>query len=256
MLRKLSTINGYSIQAQDGELGHVQDCYFDDEKWTIRYIVVKTGFWLFGREVLISPHSVERIDFDAKCLCVAHTQEQVKGSPDIDTHRPISRRKESEFHIYYNFPAYWGGVGLWGQDMYPRGTETITDAQNDETQKRKADDEDVHLRSIAEISGYRVRAVDNYAGSVTDFIFDETDWALRYVVLKGSGELQSGRYLISPKWIDQMIWSQATVNVNVSLPSLQSAPTYDASVPVTRELEEALFQHFTTHPYWEEVQES
>ena len=46
---------GYNLEATDGEIGKVESFYFDDDTWTIRYMVVKTGGWLSGRKVLISP---------------------------------------------------------------------------------------------------------------------------------------------------------------------------------------------------------
>ncbi len=62
MLRKVTDLYGYTLQATDGELGKVKDVFFDDEKWTIRYLVVETGSWLNSRQVLISPYSIAGID--------------------------------------------------------------------------------------------------------------------------------------------------------------------------------------------------
>jgi hypothetical protein len=59
MLRSLASLKGSAIEASDGQIGKVKDFLFDDEKWTVRYLVVETGTWLSGREVLISPISVE-----------------------------------------------------------------------------------------------------------------------------------------------------------------------------------------------------
>ena len=58
MLRAASHLKGTNIAATDGDIGSVDDLYFDDLTWTIRYLVVDTGTWLPGRQVLISPRSV------------------------------------------------------------------------------------------------------------------------------------------------------------------------------------------------------
>ena len=55
MQHSICSLIGYAIRATDGDLGTVDEFYFDDETWTIRYIVVETGNWLSGRKVLISP---------------------------------------------------------------------------------------------------------------------------------------------------------------------------------------------------------
>ena len=45
MLRNVKNLRGYAIRATDGVIGHVDDFYFDDEVWAIRYLVVETGRW-------------------------------------------------------------------------------------------------------------------------------------------------------------------------------------------------------------------
>ncbi len=58
MLNKAKTLNGYSLNSLDGEIGKVKEFYFDDQYWTIRYLVADTGNWLTGRQVLISPYAL------------------------------------------------------------------------------------------------------------------------------------------------------------------------------------------------------
>src|ERR1700722_4514039 len=77
MLTNAAFLKGLSIQATDGELGTVDQFYFDDETWAIRYLTVETGGWLGGRSVLISPISVVHTDWPAKRLDVSLTKKQV-----------------------------------------------------------------------------------------------------------------------------------------------------------------------------------
>jgi hypothetical protein len=104
MLRKVKDLRGYSLRASDGVIGRVEDFYFDDEDWGIRYLVVNTGSWLSGRKVLISPIAVGHAGWMAKRLPVALTRAQVEGSPDIDTRKPVSRQHEAEYFKYYGYP--------------------------------------------------------------------------------------------------------------------------------------------------------
>jgi len=55
MLRRINNLKDYAIHATDGDIGHVNDFYFDDEQWAVRYLIVQTGNWLINRKVLISP---------------------------------------------------------------------------------------------------------------------------------------------------------------------------------------------------------
>ena len=44
MLRSLRQLYGKKLGASDGDIGHVNDFYFNDQQWTIRYIVADTGY--------------------------------------------------------------------------------------------------------------------------------------------------------------------------------------------------------------------
>ncbi len=46
MLRKPKDLNGYKLDARDGEIGEVKEFYFDDQSWTVRYLIADTGGWL------------------------------------------------------------------------------------------------------------------------------------------------------------------------------------------------------------------
>ena len=57
---------GRGDHARDGEIGKVHSFLFDDDNWTIRYLVVDTGRWLPGRKVLIAPTALGRPDWQGR----------------------------------------------------------------------------------------------------------------------------------------------------------------------------------------------
>src|ERR1051325_2075889 len=57
-MNNASLLIGKAIDAQDGKIGSVYDLYFDDQSWSIRYLVVDTGKWLPGRKVLVVPEAI------------------------------------------------------------------------------------------------------------------------------------------------------------------------------------------------------
>ena len=91
MLKPASGFKGLTIAATDGDIGSVNDLYFDDLSWTIRYLVVDTGTWLPGRQVLISPLSVRRVDDK---ILVDLTRNQVQNSPPVEADKPVNRQQE------------------------------------------------------------------------------------------------------------------------------------------------------------------
>ena len=74
MLRSVNDLKGFEIVATDGEIGDVEQFYFDDERWALRYIVVNTGNWLAGRQVLVAPFSVMQVDRENSKLHVTLTE--------------------------------------------------------------------------------------------------------------------------------------------------------------------------------------
>ena len=126
MFTNTKDLKGLVIRATDGELGTVDQVYFDDETWAIRYFTVETGGWLGGRQVLISPMSIVGADWQSKRLDVALTMRQVEQGPDIDTHMPVSRQQEAAYLSYYGYPYYWEGPYTWGPAFSPAGLSTPT----------------------------------------------------------------------------------------------------------------------------------
>ena len=225
MLRSMNDLRDYAIRATDGDIGHVKDFYFDDERWTVRYLVVETGTWLSGRKVLISPVSIGRPNWTDKALPAALTKEQVRNSPDIDTQKPVSRQHEISYLDYYGYPYYWAAGGLRGDD-------------------------DPHLRSGAEVMRYHIEATDGDIGRVHSVLVDEDTWALRYFVVDTSNWWHGHRVLISPQWINEVRWSDARVVIDLTRQAVKDAPVYDSDAKLNREQEESLYNHYERPAYW------
>ena len=81
MLHKTKTLKGYKLDSLDGEFGKVQEFYFDDDHWTIRYLVANTGNWLTGRQVLISPYALVAAIKEEEHIAVDLTKTQIEGCP-------------------------------------------------------------------------------------------------------------------------------------------------------------------------------
>jgi uncharacterized protein YrrD len=106
-LRSTHNVSGYHIQAQDGEIGHVEDFIIDDETWAIRYLVIDTHNWWPGKKVLISPKWIERISWGESKVFVNLPREIIKLSPEYTEESLITRDYEAELHRHYNRKVYW-----------------------------------------------------------------------------------------------------------------------------------------------------
>lgn len=266
MLKPLSRLTGSTITATDGDIGHVTEAYFDDEAWVIRYLVIDTGQWLPGREVLISPYSVRpRVAADPEAILAKHidtslTRQQVNDSPAIDTHRPVSRRHETEYARYYAHPSYWEGGDLWAMSALPllplSLPPPLPTRLETEVECATRDDnlapEDSHLRSSADVTGHDIQALDDSIGHVHDFVFDDENWAIRYLVVDTRNWWPGGKkVLIATPWIDRIDWADKTVHAQLTREQIQNSPPYDEGTPIDRVHEQQLHDAHGRERYWE-----
>jgi hypothetical protein len=243
MLRNTTQLNGFVVRATDGKLGKVDQLYFDDETWAIRYLTVELG-WLGGRRVLISPISVVHADWQAKQLDVALTKKQVENSPDIDMDKPVSRQHEIAYSGYYGYPYYWGGAFLGGPATYPGGIM----AKSASVQPAVATDS--HLRSTKAVTGYHVEATDGELGHVDGFIVDDEIWAIRYIEVATRNWWPGKKVLVSPAWIEQVSWEDSKVYFGLSREAIKTGPEYVDFTPITRDYENRLYSHYGRPRYW------
>lgn len=257
MLRSLNDLTGLSIRASDGEIGEVYEFYFDDAAWTIRYLVVRTGNWLANKNVLISPAAIGKPDWDQKLLPVNLTRNQVENSPDISTDKPVSRQNETELLNYYNWPVYWdfdmGMAYTPGAAYLTQGLmaeQNAAEGSKDKKSEGKAKS-DPHLRSSREVTGYKIQSTDKEIGHIKDFIIDDASWIIRYIVADTGSWLMPGRkILLSPHWIDKIIWNESKVYAVLSSESIRNSPEYDPSSTLGRNYEEVLYEHYGLPKYW------
>jgi len=251
MLTNITFLKEISVHAIDGALGTVEQFYFDDETWRIRYFVVNTGGWLGNRLVLISPMSVTHVDWEAKQLDVSLTKTQVENSPDIDTHKPVSRQHEAAYSGYYGMPFYWGGPYLWGGTDKPEGiSRPISGAPDIVKEISSAESADSHLRSTDAVHGYHVHATDGDIGHVDGFIIDDDCWSIRYLQVVTRNWLPGKEVLISPEWVERVSWTNSKIYVALTVDAIKEAPEYLLSRPLTREYENCLYIHYGRPPYW------
>jgi hypothetical protein len=230
----LKKLLGRKLGASDGEIGLVKDFYFEDQRWALRYVIADTGSWLAGRLVLLSPYSFERIDQNGGCLPIKLTRQQIEDSPAIELHKPISRRYEEAYHVYYGLAPYWNEGGVWGgvaglqadKSSDPRSFAQANIAS------QPNDSDDLHLRSTESIIGYELQSSDGVIGSVTDFLVDDYGWMIRYVVFETGNWFSGKEVKISPQDIVSVSYAEAKIFVRLTKEALMEAAEKGNPVPV------------------------
>jgi hypothetical protein len=269
MLRQAQEFKNYKLRARDGDIGKAKEFYFDDENWTVRYLVANTGGWLSYRLVLISPYALDSVNEVEQVLPVDLTKKQIEKSPSLNSDQPVSRQYETQYYNYYGWPNYWSGPHIWGRSVHPGrqrgginwpGGMGIPPAEPSIPPGKGAAADgpfvhrevvgDPHLRSTQDVTGHHIQALDGEIGHVEDFIIDDETWAIRYLVIDTKNWWGGKRVLISPQWIERVSWGEMKVFVNLLREKVKCAPEYIMDSLLTRNYEVALHQYYSHKGYW------
>jgi len=218
MLRSITQLYGDKLKASDGKIGLLKDFYFDEQNWTVRYLVAETGTWLTSRQVLLSPYALHNAYLPGKILSVNLTRKQIEDSPSIEWHKSVSRQYEEEYHRYFGWPCYWQGDGLWSMSGFPileppakpRPTRhaPAIDPQHERT--------DTHLLSTWALKGYHLHASDGIVGQIHDFILDDENWAVRQLVIKTRHGHSDRMVKIPAGRVEQISCQESALFVNLT----------------------------------------
>jgi hypothetical protein len=170
----------------------------------------------------LSPVALRHPTWSPLHIYVNLTSEQIRRSPGIDLHKPVSRQHEAEHHQYYGWPYYWNGAGVWGSWPSPKA---LADAPRTESKAETKDaSADTHLRSIQEVTGYHIKAIDGEIGHLEDFLFDDETWEIRYAIVGTKNWWPGKKVLLRPQWIQRVSWADREIFVSMSRETVQQSP--------------------------------
>jgi hypothetical protein len=191
--------------------------------------------------VLLSPEAVEQSLWGSQQFAVDLTKAQIEESPGIDADKPVSLQQQIELHKYYVWPYYWTGAGF--VPVYPPAIhEELKKTQ--ESIHEDIEKGDPHLRSTKEVMGYHIQVTDGEIGHVEDFLVEDENWAIHYMVVDTRNWLPGRKVLVSPEWITQLNWADGKVTVNLTQEAVKESPEYYPTEPVSQEYEVRLFKHY------------
>lgn len=105
-------------------------------------------------------------------------------------------------------------------------------------------------RSLKDLEGYAVSAVDGEIGRVVDFLLDDAHWAVRYLVVEPAESVHGHRVLISPIAFRDVTWETRRFHVALTIDQVRSSPALDTDKPVSRQHEREHNRYYGYPPYW------
>lgn len=250
MIRCMTGLRGYILAAKDGEIGRCRDFLFDDQDWSLRFMVADTGKWLSGKKVLVAPIFLGEPDWAWNRFPVTLTRQQIEDSPLLDEHLPVSRQYERQYHEYYDLPMYWSGAAAWGS--WPASDTTVVEKKETGTEAdKKEESEERHLQSLQDVLGYHISARDAEVGHLDDLIVDAATWTIRQIVVDTRNWIPGRRVLISPDSVSEIDWAERKVLVDRYAQEIRNSADYDPGAPINKESEERLYDYYGRPREWD-----
>lgn len=226
MVRRVKDLEQFAIRSSDGhEFGTIQDFYFDDERWTVRYVVVRSGTWFSGRLVLLSPMTIDHVHWARSTVVFALTRAQIEAAPDANLAQPMSRRWEAAYAQHYAIPYYWAGTGIWGD--WPTPSEARLAIRQPAPVEPGVDGE--HLRSVQAVTGYHLHALDGEIGHADDYLVDDRTWTIRYLRVDTRNWIRGRAVLVPADQVVRIDWPRRLIYVRLTREEVEESRDDDLS---------------------------
>jgi hypothetical protein len=194
----LSQFIGYNLKAADGLLGTVRDFCFDDRSWKIQYLVIDTNDW--DREILISPFVLLQPDVASKTFPVKITRRQIYLNLKIDSTTAIVETERVERGQPYRL-----------KEASQQPVLVMTTKNN----WRETKDADNHYKRTQDVCGSVIRSLDLVLGKIFDHIIEDTNWQIRYLVIRIDKSISQKHLLVDCKNLNNIRWSDGVVELNL-----------------------------------------
>jgi sporulation protein YlmC with PRC-barrel domain len=100
-LRSLKDTSGRPLEANDGDVGHLEDLIIDCRNWGIEHAVVKTGSWLSGKRVVLDRRRIVGIEGVEGHVRVDLSRWMIEDAPAFDERMLHDESYDTAVHAYF-----------------------------------------------------------------------------------------------------------------------------------------------------------
>ncbi|MDX2212999.1 MAG: PRC-barrel domain-containing protein [Oculatellaceae cyanobacterium bins.114] len=135
------SLESFHVYTGSDRVGTVKDVLVDEQEGLFRYLIVDTGFWVFGKTVLL-PIGLARFDYDAKCVYVdGLTKEQVEHLPEFNHDLEIDQDYEEQVRGVYR-PLIGSRSGSYETPETVYNRDTYSYEQDSSLYRRNSEEND------------------------------------------------------------------------------------------------------------------
>ena len=106
------------------------------------------------------------------------------------------------------------------------------------------------LRNASAIDGYAIEASDGRLGTVSDFLFDDVSWMVRWLVVDTGNWLSGRKVLLPPSVLGHPDAEAKKFPVRLTMQQVKDSPDIDTERPVSRQIETGIYDYYGWSPYW------
>ena len=106
------------------------------------------------------------------------------------------------------------------------------------------------LRKASAINGYAVAASNGRLGTVSDFLFDDASWMVRWLVVDTGNWLSGRKVLLPPSVLGHLDPTERRFSVGLTMQQVKDGPDIDTDRPVSRQMEVSVYDYYGWSPYW------
>src|SRR5580692_3080029 len=100
------------------------------------------------------------------------------------------------------------------------------------------------------INGYAIAASDGQIGTVSDFLFDDASWTVRWLVVDTGNWLSGRKVLLPPSVLGHLDAKKQECSVELTMQQIKDSPETGTDRPVSRQMETSLYDYYGWSPYW------
>jgi hypothetical protein len=106
------------------------------------------------------------------------------------------------------------------------------------------------LWNVSTIKGYAIAAADGTIGTVGDFLFDDDDWLVRWLVVDSGDWLSGRKVLLPPSALGLLDPARSEFSVKLTRQQVKDSPEFNDDLPVSRQVESSVYGYYGWSPYW------
>jgi hypothetical protein len=106
------------------------------------------------------------------------------------------------------------------------------------------------MQVISPLRGFAIETKDGRIGTVADFLFDDTTWKVRWLVIDCGTWLTGRKVLIHPSAISRADLEHQRFLVTLTKAQVEKSPELAEDEPVSQQMENQLYTYYGWDPLW------